>query len=126
MQQISDLGDAIKLNRLIEQKFNGDAEAIEKATTAAAERAKSRSAEFDSLMEGGVVAQLSAFRKAVGEDMWTTIANNPNLNDLLKTWLREQGMKVAMILVDEFKSVLPDDHGMTDQEIFNGIGAMRG
>lgn len=119
------LGNAIKINRLIEEKFGNDPEAMERATTAAVDRAKTRGAEFDSIMNGGVVAQLAAFRKAVGEEMWTTIANNPGVNDLLQAWLREQGTKVAMILVEEFKTLLPDNHGMTDQEIFNALGAMR-
>lgn len=124
--EIEAIGNAIKMNRLLEQKFNGDAEALGKAVEAAALRAKERSAGFDSLVNGGVVAQLEGFRKAVGEEMWTTIANNPSISDLLQQWLREQGQKTALGLVEEFKTLLPDDHGMSDQEIFGAISRMGG
>jgi hypothetical protein len=126
MRQISALGSSIKLNRLIEEKFNKDTAAIEAAINAATERAKEKAAGFDALMNGGVVAQLDGFRKAVGEEMWTTIANNPNLSDLVQQWLKEQGQKVALGLVEEFKTLLPDDHGMSDQDIFEAIAAMSG
>jgi hypothetical protein len=124
ISQISALGKSIKMRCLLEQKFNGDAEAIGKAIEAATLRAKERASVSDALINGGVVAQLEGFRKAVGEEMWTTIASNPNLSDLLRQWMREQGQKVALALVEEIKSLLPEDHGMSDQDIFEAIGQM--
>lgn len=122
--QISALGNAIKMNRLMEQKFNGDDEALNAAVNAAGERAKERASDFDVLINGGVIVQLEGFRKAVGEAMWTTIASNPSINDLLQQWLRERAQEAALVLVEEFKTLLPDDHGMSDQEIFDAIGQM--
>lgn len=123
MRQISAFGNSIKLNRLIEEKFNGDAQAIEREMSASAERVKTRGAEFNAMMEGGVTAQLAGFRKAVGEEMWTTIANNPSIVELLRAWLGEEQRKMAQIVVDEFKTLLPDGHDMTDQEILEAVTA---
>lgn len=121
MRQISALGNAAKLNRLIGEKFNSDAQVIEREMSAAADRVKARGAEFNTMMQGGVPAQLAGFRKAVGEEMWTTIANNPSIVELLRAWLGEEQRKMAQILVDEFKTLLPSDHDMTDQEILEAV-----
>lgn len=126
LRQLSASLNSNKLNRLIEQKFNGDVETIEREMSAVAERIKARGAEFNAMMEGGVPTQLAAFRKAVGEDMWTTIAPNPQLLDLVRAWLGEEQRKMAMLVVEESKKLLPDDHDMTDQEILQAIGAQLG
>ena len=123
MRQISAFGNAAKLNRLIEEKFNSDAQVIEREMSAAADRVKARGAEFNTMMEGGVPTQLAGFRKAVGEEMWTTIANNPSIVELLRAWLGEEQRKMAQILVDEFKTLLPSGHDMTDQEILEAVTA---
>lgn len=123
MRQISALGNAAKLTRLIGEKFNNDDQVIEREMSASAERVKTRGAEFNAMIQGGVPAQLAGFRKAVGEEMWTTIANNPSIVELLRAWLGEEQRKMAQILVDEFKTLLPSDHDMTDQDILEAVTA---
>lgn len=122
--EIQSLGNSIKINRLMMDKFNNNEEALLKAMEEVANRIKERGAFFQELIDGGVVAQLAAFRKEVGEEMWTTIANNPNLTSLLQTWFDEKRGKAAAITVEEIKTLLPDNHGMSDEEIISGISSL--
>lgn len=121
MRDISALSSSIKIDRLIGEKFANNAEAIEKAMNETAERVNKKTEEFNVILSSGVAAQLEAFRKDVGEEMWKTISNNPNLLALLQQWVLERSKIAASIVVEEFKTLLPDNHGMTDQEILEVI-----
>ncbi len=121
MRDISALSSSIKIDRLIGEKFANNAEAIEKAMNETAERVNKKTEEFNAILSSGVAAQLEAFRKDVGEEMWKTISNNPNLLALLQQWVLERSKIAASIVVEEFKTLLPDNHGMTDQEILEVI-----
>ena len=121
MSQLFTAASMLKFTRLVEEKFNNDQSEVQKAIGETAEKVKEKSEEIVNLLSAGVVHQLSAFRKAVGEDMWATIAANPAINDLLQEWLSEQKIKAASILVEEFRAILPENHGMTDKEILHAV-----
>lgn len=60
---------------------------------------------------------LTMYRKAVGEDMWGTICNNPSLLDMVKAWKKEEAEKIMPEVIILLKSVLPADHDITDEEM---------
>jgi hypothetical protein len=121
VDEITELGSQIKMNGLIAKKFNRDTEAIKLAMKTAVDKVNERTVAFSVMMEGGVASQLEAFRRAVGEEMWATIAGNVGIASLLHIWLEEEKVKVGRAVVEEFKMLLPDDHGMTDTEILQGV-----
>jgi hypothetical protein len=57
----------------------------------------------------GTVEQLALFRKSVGEEMWATIANNPSLPELLKSFIRDEAMKSLDFVADGIVKLLPPE-----------------
>lgn len=60
---------------------------------------------------------LTMYRKAVGEDMWDSIRNNPSLPEMVKSWVKAETEKVVPEIITILKSVLPEKHDMTDEEM---------
>lgn len=118
---IQDLTASMKLDRLLKQKFKNDEVALDKAVEEATLRAHKRLEEFSKLMNGGMSVQLGALRADLGEDMWRSLPPGTNLRDLLDRWMREKANKAAVILVEEYRTLLPENNDITDSEL---IGAL--
>jgi ABC-type transporter Mla subunit MlaD len=120
-QQLQSFESVIKVNEALQKKFNNNISAISEAVHDTANRIQERAKDYESLLNGGIAAQLAAFRKEVGEDMWQTIATNPGINDLVLSWMKDQRNKMPTLVVEEFRKILPDNHGLTDQDILNYV-----
>lgn len=56
-----------------------------------------------------LTAQMTEFRKDVGEDMWATIAANPSLPKLIEQWSMERYQKVVKTAAAAVKALIPAD-----------------
>lgn len=50
-------------------------------------------------------ACLAAYRDHVGPDMWHSICNNPNLQQMADTWVRENGLMVLKDAISELEQI---------------------
>lgn len=64
----------------------------------------------------GMAAKLEGFRKSVGEEMWTTIAQNPSLPQLAETWFQDHAKKVVYELIAKLQDFLKDTE-ITAEEV---------
>jgi predicted DsbA family dithiol-disulfide isomerase len=113
LRQLRGMTAKSKIDKLLRQKFNGDEEACGRAIDDACNPVKDKYI----FMQEGLVAQMAAFRKEVGEDMWATIASNPSLPQLLAEWKQEKGRAALAEFVEATKKILPEGHDATDEEI---------